>query len=334
MDLFRSYLSNRWQYVKLNQTKSELKPINIGIPQGSILGPLLFLLYINDLPNASDFFVKLFADDTVLSLSCKNLKELNKKASMELDKIYKWLVANRLTLNVAKSKFMIITAKKAQNRKFKFKLKISGTPLERCSSYKYLGLHFDENLNWKTHIDYVCKKISKICGIISKLRHSVDIEILKTVYYALGYTYLRYGNIVWGNAAKTVLKPLETLQNRIIRIMTFAPFGRVDLDPVYRDLKILGLPELHFLEKAKFMHKYNNGKLPSLFNNYFQINTTVSHSYNLRRINYFRPILSVYSEKMIKHTGMAIWDTVPDEIKIISNIKSFAYRLRKDILFV
>ena len=142
---------------------------------------------------------------------------------MELDKIYKWLVANRLTLNVAKSKFMIITAKKAQNRKFKFKLKISGTPLERCSSYKYLGLHFDENLNWKTHIDYVCKKISKICGIISKLRHSVDIEILKTVYYALGYTYLRYGNIVWGNAAKTVLKPLETLQNRIIRIMTFVP---------------------------------------------------------------------------------------------------------------
>ena len=88
-----------------------------------------------------------------------------------------------------------------------------------------------------------------MCGIISKLRHCVDIEILKTVYYALGYTYLRYGNIVWGNAAKTVLKPLETLQNRIIRIMTFAPFGRVDLDPVYRDLKILGLPELHFLEK-------------------------------------------------------------------------------------
>ena len=86
------------------------------------------------MPNASDFFVKLFADNTVLSLSCKNLKELNKKASMELDKIYKWLVANRLTLNVAKSKFMIITAKKAQNRKFKFKLKISGTPIERCSS--------------------------------------------------------------------------------------------------------------------------------------------------------------------------------------------------------
>ena len=93
-----------------------------------------------------------------------------------------------------------------------------------------------------------------MCRIVSKLRHSVNIDILKTVYYALGYSYLRYGNIVWGSAANVVLKPLVTLQNRIIRIMTFAPFGKVDLDPVYRDLKILGLPELNFLEKAKFMH--------------------------------------------------------------------------------
>ena len=330
--LLESYLHNRWQYVKLNDIKSEMRLIDIGIPQGSILGPLLFLLYINDLPNASDFFVKLFADDTVLSLSCQNLKQLNKKTAVELDKIYKWLVANRLTLNVKKSKFMIITRKRVQ--KHNFKLKLNGTPLERCSSYKYLGLNFGEKLNWKMHVDYVCKKISKACGIISKLRHCVDTEILKTVYYALGYSYLRYGNIIWGNAAKTVLEHLATLQNRIIRIMTFAPFGRVDLDPVYRDLKILGLPEMHFLEKAKFMHKYHHGKLPSLFNDYFQTNTTVSHSYNLRRINHVRPILSIYSKRMIKHNGMDIWNTIPNEIQIISNIKTFAYRLKKDILLV
>ena len=150
----------------------------------------------------------------------------------------------------------------------------------------------------------------------------------------MGYSYLRYGNIAWGNATKTTLELLKKLQNRIIRIMTFAPFGRVDLEPVYLDLKILGLPELHFLEKAKFMHKYHNGKLPSLFNNYFETNQTVSHSYNLRRINYFRPILSNYAEKMIKHNGLAIWNSIPEEIKNIPNIKSFAYRLKKDILLV
>ena len=332
LNLFRSYLCNRWQYVKLNHIHSELKPINIGIPQGSILGPLLFLLYINDLPNASDFFIKLFADDTVLSLSGENMKDLNKKTSVELNKIYKWLVANKLTLNVVKSKFMIITGKRAQNHDFK--LKINGVPLQRCSSYKYLGLHFDENLNWKIHIDYVCKKLSKTCGIISKLRHCVDIAILKTVYYALGYSYLRYGNIVWGSATKTVLEPLAVRQNRIIKIMTFAPFGRVDLAPVYRDLKILGLPEMHFMEKAKFMHKYYNGKLPALFKDYFETNAIVTHSYNLRRVTPFRPILSNYSEKMMKHNGPAIWNTVPDDIKNISNIKSFSFRLKKDIIFV
>ena len=212
-------------------------------------------------------------------------------------------------------------------------MKINGSLLERCSSYKYLGLNFDENLNWKTHVNNVCRKIAKMCGIMSKLRHCVNMDILKTVYYALGFSYLRYGNIIWGNASKAVLEPLATLQNRIIRIMTFAPFGRVDLDPVYRDLKILGLPEIHFLEKAKFMHKYHYGKLPVLFNDYFETNTLVTHSYNLRRINHFRPILSKYSEKMIKHNGMAIWNSIPNDIKNMPNIKTFAYTLKKDILF-
>ena len=270
LDLFRSYLTNRWQYVKLNNTKSDMKLIDIGIPQGSILGPLLFLLYINDLPNASNFYVKLFADDTVLSLSCKSFNELNKTINTEIKKIYDWLVANRLTLNVDKSKFMIITSKRVP--KNKFKVRINGIPLKRCASYKYLGLHFDENLNWKIHVNYVSKKVSKLCRIMSKLRHCVNINILKTVYYALGYSYLRYGNIVWGSAANSVLQPLASLQNRIIRIMTFAPFGKVDLEPVYRDLKILGLPEMHFLEKSKFMHKYHYGKLPVIFNEYFQAN--------------------------------------------------------------
>ena len=176
------------------------------------------------------------------------------------------------------------------------------------------------------------KKLSKTCGIISKLRHCVGIDILKTVYYALGYSYLRYGNVVWGNAVKTTLKTLVTRQNRIIKIMTFAPFGRVDLDPVYHDLKILGLPEIHFLEKAKFMHKYYNKKLPPFFDHYFETNAIVTHSYNLRRVTPFQPILSNYSEKMINYNGLAIWNSIPSEIQIMSNIKSFSYRLKKDIL--
>ena len=112
LKLLESYLSNRKQYVKLNDKFSKLEIIDIGIPQGSILGPLLFLIYINDLPNASNFFVKLFADDTFLSLSCNTFKELKKKTNSEIKKIYAWLVANKLTLNIKKSKFMIISKRK------------------------------------------------------------------------------------------------------------------------------------------------------------------------------------------------------------------------------
>ena len=183
-------------------------------------------------------------------------------------------------------------------------------------------------------MNHVCQKISKACGIISKLRHCVDFNTLKTVYFALGYSYLRYCNIVWGNASKNVLKPLTVLQNRIIRIMTFAPFGRIDIDDLYSQVKLLDIAKIHYLEKAKFMYKYHNNKLPANFSNYFQIQAAVTHSYNLRNRSQNRRIFSNYAEKMIKHNGVDIWNTIPPEIKSCKNLKSFSNKLKKDILLV
>ena len=333
LKFLESYLSNRWQYVKLNGKCSDLERIEIGVPQGSILGPLLFLLYINDLPNASNFFVKLFADDTFLSLSSQNFDDLKKKTNSEMKKVYSWLIANKLTLNVKKSKFMIISKRKGVNTNC-FKLKINGVSLEKCSSYKYLGLLIDDGLTWKEHVKHVCQKLSKACGIISKIRHCVNINTLKTIYYALGYSYIRYCNIVWGNATKNTLKPLMAMQNRLIRIMTFAPFGRIDIDDLYLKLRLLGLEKIHYLEKSKFMYKYYNNKLPAYFNNYFENRDTISHSYNLRNRNPPRRILSTYAEKMIKNNGYDIWNTIPTNIKNCKNLKSFSEKLKKEILLV
>ena len=183
-------------------------------------------------------------------------------------------------------------------------------------------------------MSHICKKLSKTCGIISKLRHSIDIATLKSVYYSLAYSYLRYGNIVWGNAAKTVLKPLQTLQDRALKIMTFAPFGRVDLEPVYLDLKILGLTEIHFLEKAKFMFKYFNGKLPHVFGDYFQQEEPLPQPYSWRRARQNQRSMSSFSEKMVKYNGIDIWNVIPEEIKRSNSIKSFCHKLKKDILLV
>ena len=187
------------------------------------------MIFINDLPNASNFYIKLFVDDTFLCAQNKDFSVLEREVNIELDKVFIWLASNKLTLNTDKSKFMIVSNKRSIPELL---IKVNNTPLKSCDSYKYLGVMIDKNLNWKSHVKYISTKISKACGALTKLRNCVSIDVLKNVYHALVHSYLRYGILVWGHAAPTVLKPLEILANKAIRIMTFAPFGAVDLKPV------------------------------------------------------------------------------------------------------
>ena len=180
LSLFESYLSDRYQYVKVNGTKSSLLPILFGVPQGSILGPLLFLIFINDLPDATSLYVKLFADDTFLCAQNSNFALLESEVNSELNKVADWLLSNKLTLNIEESKYMIISRK---HHIPSLSIDIKTTLLEQCDSYKYLGIFIDKDLNWKTHIQYVTKKVLKACGAMAKLRHCVCIDTLKNVYY-------------------------------------------------------------------------------------------------------------------------------------------------------
>ena len=252
LKLFESYLKNRYQFVKIENAKSIISLIEFGVPQGSILGPLLFLLYINDLPKATNLLTKLYADDTFLCAQNDNMKLLESEINLELEKVYNWMCSNRLTLNISKSKSMIITKKRSIEP---ISIKINNTELEQCSSYKYLGVLFDIDLSWKNHVDYICNKISRSIGGLATLRHRTSVSVLREVYYALVNSYVQYGILIWGNASQATLQPLNVLLNKAVRIITFAPFGPLDLEPIYRDLELLNLNQTVLLERAKFMFK-------------------------------------------------------------------------------
>ena len=183
LGLFRSYLSNRKQCTNINSILSELISIELGVPQGSILGPFLFLVYINDLPNSSLLLSKLFADDTCLLFSANSVANLQNIANQEIAKIEKWMTSNKLTLNHTKSKFMVIN-KRGGN--CNLNVRINNELIEQVYSIEYLGITIDSDLSWNEHINQLESSLSTAPRIISELRHYVSCECLKSYYTKLG----------------------------------------------------------------------------------------------------------------------------------------------------
>ena len=220
LNWFQSYLSNRTQKVCINGILSEPNNITHGVPQGSVLGPLLFLLYINDLPSCSKILkFHLFADDTSIFFSHENAKELESIVNNELKNVSKWLSANRLTLNIDKSNFLIISNKRKIDNTVD--IKIDNLSVKEKDCIKYLGVLIDNKLSWKQHSQYVNMKISKGIGVLAKMRHFVPSDVLKQLYHAFVSPHLSYAVINWGNAPKCATTKLNKSLKKAVRIMTF-----------------------------------------------------------------------------------------------------------------
>ena len=278
------------------------------------------------------FFIKLYADDTFLCLQNENMNLLEKKVNIEIEKVFHWLEANHLTLNIGKSKFMIITKKKNIPP---FSIQINGKDLDMCSSYKYLGIFLDKDLSWKFHVDHVCKKIAKAYGFLTKLRNCVEIDTLREVYHALIHSYLRYGIIAWGNTTKANMKQLQTLVNRAIRVMSFAPYTRIDLDPLYEILEILKVEQIYKLEIAKFSYRRENNLLPTEIANYFQLRNIRPNLRNNRSLRSERVIFNTTSGKnSVLKKSFEIWENLPEEIKSIPTLKSFKRLFKSHLILV
>jgi hypothetical protein len=285
---FQNYLNNRMQYVQIENFKSSVNPITTGVPQGSILGPLLFIIYVNDINTISrKFSCILYADDTSLCTTIcahqqhPNGKDISQNINKELQLVYEWLTANKLSLNVAKTKYMLFHHPQLhRNRIPNLTLKINGTPIEKVTSFNFLGLTISETMSWYNHVEKISLKISKTVGVLCRLKNFLHKSILLKVYNSLIIPHLHYCVLCWGREKNRVLK----IQKKCVRILCNAKFN-AHTDPLFRKLGLLKIQDIFDIQCVKFFYKFRNNTLPGYFNTFFTINENI-HGHNTRQIEH------------------------------------------------
>ena len=333
LNWFISYLSNRKQYTVLSNCKSAAESISYGVPQGSVLGPLLFLIYMNDIQYAvTNAELKLFADDTNLFLHNSDLKKLFAEANDSMIQLSEWFAANRLSLNLNKTCYSVFGPK--QKTTTKLKLYISDKEIQNTESCKYLGIFIDCDLKWKTHINYVHNKLLKFTSIFYKIRIKLPEDILRMIYFAFVHSQLLYGIEVYANTTSNHLTKLITLNNKLLRILQ-KKSSRSHTAELYKTYYTLPVQLLHNYQILIFMHKYvhHRFKLPPVFCEYFDENKLIHHHDTRQKENFHTYVVkSEIGKRAIKFKGSTLWNNLPTDIKITKSVLLFKDKLKNHLL--
>ncbi len=321
---FRNYLTSRCQSVSINGTLSDSLNIDIGVPQGSILGPLLFILYINDLTNVIDEKCKvvLYADDTALFYACNDPCNMQHILNDQLSKVGLWLQRNKLTLNVKKTNLMLIGTSQRLTKYNDVHAYVNGEKLCRVKNCKYLGVWIDDNMNWTVNIEKTCNKISKRIGVIRRLRSCLDINTLNILYKSMILPVFDYCDIVYSNCSSINLNILEKLQNRAARAITGSPPWHSATD-LRNKLGWMKIKSRWLLHKCVFMYKCVNYFVPLYISSKFKYAKDV-HQVNTRSsANYQLAIHDKCNMRSFQYQGAIEWNKLPLQIRAINRLQSF-----------
>lgn len=311
LNLLRDYLTNRQQCVVLGQSMSVLRPIEIGIPQGSVLGPLMFLIYINDicrLPVTGN--ATLFADDTGLFYSARSVSDNISRINVDLEIVRDFLDNNKLSLNVGKTKVVHV---KCRGGRPDDSIVLDGFTIDPVRVYKYLGLLIDERVSWDAQVSKLCGKLSSVCGVLCKLKHVLPKSVLMKIYFALAHSCLMYLPVAWGSATKKLLKQLQVLQSRCLKHACKLPLRcpTVELFSVHcpgilNVESIIRYSTCVFVREAFLKHSYST----------IDFQRSV-HNYETRNKNLLRPtfVRTKTGSKAISAHGCSLYNMLPASLK-------------------
>lgn len=333
--LLENYLQGRTQSVNYGGHFSDFLPITCGIPQGSILGPLLFIIYINDLHRVSKllYFI-LFADDTTILYKASNIEQLINNLNAELDHVSEWFQINRLSLNVSKSAY-IIFGRTSYNIHDSI-VKIGGEILQKVESTKFIGVEVDSNLNWKQHIQKIEKYLSCVVGMMFRLKYKLTKKAILLIYDSLIYSKIHYCNIVWASNYKTNLSKIFSLQKKALKLcQNELNRNATSSDSIFSVVGKLSVYDTNQLQIGKFIYQVVNKLAPECFNTLFETTTNI-YSHNTRNNNtdnlYCRNARTNIRKFNIIVRGPRTWNSIPLDIRRKKSLGSFSSSFKKYLL--
>ena len=324
---FESYLTNREQQCNVNEELSSNKIITCGVPQGSILGPLLFLLYINDLPDClKSTNPCMYADDTQIFSSSYDANELVVSLNSDLAHVCNWLKENRLQMHPSKCKMMFIGSPyNLNNIMCEEPVVANAKPISRIATQMRLGVKLDENLNWDSHIEMICKKASAAIGAMKRIKPFVPMHTLESIYKSLVQPYFDYCSPLWDTCGKLLRDKLQRFQSRAARVLTGANYDT-------RSADLLNMLSWDTLEnrrsgaKSVLMYKIlNDHTAPGLRGSLVrrEIDQTNYHLRNTATNLTIPQPKREFLKKSFKYSGAMLWNQLPNEAKLAESPHSF-----------